>query len=104
MKGIAVLGHPAEGNYHFEDEFCQISCGTDANGIEYVASHDVLVCHDHNWVTKTFQPAAPTCTAKPCTSYPSAAAQTIPNTEFECFPTTLITGSKCEQNSNMKSL
>ena len=86
MLGIPVLGEPAEGSYHFEGEYCQVTCGTDKYGIVYQASHEILVCHDHMWVTKQFEAATPTCTAKPCHLYPSLSDQEIPNTEFECSP------------------
>ena len=83
-----MLGEPAESNYHFEDEYCQITCGADADGFVYEASHDILVCHDHQWVTQTFQPATLTCNAMPCLSYPTSPFEEAPaNTQFECNAT-----------------
>ena len=91
LLGTPVLGQPAEGNYHFEDEYCQISCGMDQFGVLYTASHALLVCHNHQWVTETFQAATPTCAAKPCDSY---LDYTVANAEIECSPATVNNGGE----------
>jgi hypothetical protein len=65
-----------------------MSCGSDASGFEYMASYDKLVCHNHNWVTDTFQAATPACTAKPCKAiYQSSLVQ---NGEIDCSPSAII--------------
>ena len=90
-----MLGLPLNGDYHFEGEYCQITCGADADGFVYKASHDVLVCHDHQWVTQTLEPAVLNCVSMPCFDYSTSPYEEAPpNTQYECNSTPINTGNK----------
>ena len=78
--------------YHFEAEYCEMTCGKDDSGFEYTASHGSLVCHNHTWVTETFQAVTPICIAKPCQAlYQSSLVQ---NAEINCAASDIINDGK----------